>query len=132
MSTSDPAKKWFRCSDRERAAFEAGIKMGSVYHQYLGAPVNETNVEALEGAIEAGVRVQPFVEDVRVRIARAKIRGRRGAPYRYYSVTGDMLDVWVRVRYNDVVAEAEMSWVPELRYPLMRIVQISGTERSIS
>ena len=121
MHALDPAKKWFRCSDRERAAFEAGIKMGSIYHQYVGAPVNESNVEALEEAIEAGVRVQPFVEDVRVRIDRSKIKAKRGAPYKYYSVTGDMLDVWLRVRYAAAVAECEMAYVPELRYPLMRI-----------
>ena len=124
MSASDPAKKWFRCSERERAAFEAGIKMGSIYHQYVGAPVNESNVEALEQAIEAGVRVQPFVEDVRVRIDRSKIRAKRGVPYKYYSVPGDMLDVWLRVRYEGAVAECAMSYLPELRYPLMRIVDL--------
>ena len=124
MSASDPARKWFRCSDRERAAFEAGIKMGSIYHQYVGAPVNESNVEALEQAIEAGVRVQPFVEDVRVRIDRSKIRAKRGAPYKYYSVTGEMLDVWLRVRYEDAVSECAMAYVPELRYPLMRITKL--------
>lgn len=122
MSKRDPAEKWFRCSDRERAAFEAGIKMGSIYHQYVGAPVNEDNVEALERAIEGGARVQPFVDDVRVRIDRSKIRAKRGAPYKYYSVTGDMLDVWLRVRYNDAVAECELSYVPELNYPLIRVV----------
>jgi hypothetical protein len=122
MSGHDPAAKWFRCSDRERAAFEAGIKLGSIYHQYVGAPVNESNVEALERAIEAGARVQPFVEDVRVLIDRSKIRAKRGVPYKYWSVTGDMLDVWLRVRYGDAAAECEMSYVKELRYPLMRVV----------
>ena len=126
MSGSDPGKKWFRCSERERAAFEAGIKMGAIYHQYVGAPVNESNVEALERAIEAGVRVQPFVEDVRVRIDRSKIRAKRGAPYKYYSVTGDMLGVWLRVRYEGAVAECAMDYLPELRYPLMRIVYLRG------
>ncbi len=124
MSAQDLAAKWFRCSDRERAAFEAGIKLGSIYHQYVGAPVNESNVEALERAIEAGARVQPFVEDVRVRIDRSKIRAKRGAPYKYWSVTGEMLGVWIRVRYKDAVAECEMSYVPELRYPLMRIADL--------
>ena len=124
MSALDPARKWFRCNDRERAAFEAGIKMGSIYHQYVGAPVNQSNVGALEQAIEAGMRVQPFVEDVRVRIDRSKIRAKRGAPYKYYSVTGDMLDVWLRVRYGGAVAECVMSYVPELRYPLMRVVEL--------
>lgn len=132
MPASDPAKKWFRCSDRERAAFEAGIKMGSIYHQYVGAPVNESNVEALERAIEAGARVQPFVEDVRVRIDRAKIRAKRGAPYKYWSVTGEMLDVWLRVRYHDIVAECRMDYVPELRYPLMRVISLSGGDPVIS
>jgi len=98
--------------------------MGSIYHQYVGAPVNESNVEALEEAIAAGVRVQPFVEDVRVRIDRSKIKAKRGAPYKYYSVTGDMLDVWIRVRYAEAVAECEMAYVPELRYPLMRIARL--------
>ena len=124
MSALDPAKKWFQCSDRERAAFEAGIKMGSIYHQYVGAPVNESNVEALERAIEAGAWVQPFVEDVRVRIERSKIKAKRGAPYKYWSITGDMLDVWLRVRYSDTVAECKMEYVPELRYPLMRILEL--------
>lgn len=124
MSGSDPAKKWFRCSDRERAAFEAGIKMGSIYHQYVGAPVNESNVEPLERAIEAGVRVQPFVEDVRVRIDRSKIKAKRGVPYKYYSITGDMLDVWLRVRYENAVAECEMKYLRELKYPLMRIADL--------
>jgi len=124
MSAQDPGAKWFRCNDRERAAFEAGIKLGSIYHQYMGAPVNETNVEALERAIEAGARVQPFVEDVRVRIDRSKIRAKRDVPYKYWSVTGEMLDVWLRVRYDDVVAECEMAYVKELRYPLMRIVAL--------
>ena len=124
MPDSDPAAKWFRCNDRERAVFEAGIKLGSIYHQYVGAPVNETNVEALEQAIEAGARVQPFVEDVRVRIDRSKVRAKRGAPYKYWSVTGDMLDVWLRVRYKEAVVECAMKYVPELRYPLMRIVEV--------
>jgi hypothetical protein len=125
MSVQDPGAKWFRCSDRERAAFEAGIKLGSIYHQYVGAPVNESNVEALEGAIEAGVRVQPFVDDVRVRIDRATIKRKRGAPYKYWSLTGEMLDVWLRVRYNGAVAECEMRYVPELKYPLMRVVSLT-------
>ena len=124
MSAHDPGAKWFQCTDRERAAFEAGIKLGSIYHQYVGAPVNESNVEALERAIEAGARVQPFVEDVRVRIDRSKFRAKRGVPYKYWSVTGDMLDVWLRLRYNNVVADCEMAYVKELRYPLMRIVTL--------
>ena len=49
----DPASLYFKCSDRERAIFEAGIKLGTIYHQYVGAPLNLSNVESLEKAISA-------------------------------------------------------------------------------
>ncbi|MCI2413518.1 MAG: dihydroneopterin aldolase, partial [Cuniculiplasma sp.] len=32
----DEAASYFHCTDRERAIFEAGIKLGSIYHQYVG------------------------------------------------------------------------------------------------
>jgi len=56
------AANYFNCSERERAVFEAGIKLGTIYHQFVGTPVAAANVEILERAIEDGVRVQPFVK----------------------------------------------------------------------
>lgn len=38
----------FVCSHRERAMFEAGIKMGTIYHQFTGIPVNLNTVSELE------------------------------------------------------------------------------------
>jgi hypothetical protein len=32
----DVADSYFSCTDSERAAFEAGIKLGTVYHQFVG------------------------------------------------------------------------------------------------
>src|SRR2546428_802472 len=35
---ADPTRKYFAGTDRDRAAFEAGIKLGSIVHQYVGTP----------------------------------------------------------------------------------------------
>src|SRR4030042_798301 len=114
------ADSYFSCSDRERAAFEAGIKLGTIYHQFVGVPLSSKNVETLEKAIEAGSKVQPFVEEVKVRIDREMLRSKRGV-YDYVSLTGDMLDVTLVVKYKSARAEASMQFIKEMNYPLMFI-----------
>jgi len=118
------ADSYFSCSDRERAAFEAGIKLGTIYHQFVGVPLSSKNVETLEKAIEAGSKVQPFVEDVKVRIDREKLRSKHGV-YDYVSLTGDMLNVTLVVRYKTAMAKASMKFIEEMNYPLMFIENIS-------
>ncbi|MEM3512911.1 MAG: dihydroneopterin aldolase family protein, partial [Thermoplasmata archaeon] len=86
----DRAKKYFNCNARERACFEAGIKLATVYHQFVGTPVSMENVESLEKAIENGVRIQPFVKDVKVQIRKEKLRTKRDE-YDYLTLTGSML-----------------------------------------
>jgi len=113
----------FSCSDSERAAFEAGIKMGTIYHQFVGVPLSTENVGTLEKAIEAGCLVQPFVEKVTVRIDRSKLRKKRGQ-YDYVSLTGDMLDVSMLVRYRGARVRASMKFVKEMNYPLMYVEAI--------
>ncbi len=121
----DPARSYFNCTDSERATFEAGIKLGSVYHQFVGTPLSEENVDLTEKSIEEGVRVQPFVEDVSVRIDRSHLRAKR-SPYRYVSLTGNMLNVKLTVRYGLSTAVCELSYLEELKYPLMRVVEVRG------
>src|SRR5216117_64442 len=82
----DPTVRYFAGTDRDRAAFEAGIKLGSILHQYVGVPLTRKNAASLERAIEAATRVQPLVEDVKVRIDRKRLRLR--GPYRYDSHGG--------------------------------------------
>jgi len=117
------ADSYFSCSDSERAAFEAGVKMGTIYHQFVGVPLSVENVETLEKAIEAGSRVQPFVERVRVRIDRSKLKSKRGQ-YDYVSLTGDMLDVTLVVKYKGARVKASMKLIKEMNYPLMFIEEI--------
>jgi hypothetical protein len=122
-SREHTANGHFDCSDSERAAFEAGIKMGTIYHQVVGIPVSADNVEILERAIEEGCRVQPFVESVRVRIDRSRLKNKRGE-FDYVSLTGEMLDVELAIRYRTSRVEARMEFVEEMSYPLMFIERI--------
>jgi len=120
----DPTREYFDGNDRDRAAFEAGIKLGSIAHQYVGAPLTEATAPSLERAIEAATRVQPFVERVRVRIDRKRMRVR--GPYRYGVLTEDLLHVEVAVRVGSARAVGTLRYVPELDYPLMYLKAIGG------
>jgi len=119
-SREEMADGHFDCSDEERATFEAGIKLGTIYHQFVGVPVSADNVDTLERAMEAGSEVQPFVKEVHVKIDRTKLRAKR-SEYDYVSLTGDMLDVTLVVQYKDARVTAYMKFVEEMNYPLMYI-----------
>lgn len=123
VTREEKADSHFSCSDSERAAFEAGIKLGTIYHQFVGVPLSKENVETLEKAIEAGSLVQPFVEDVRVRIDRSKLRTKHGR-YDYVSLTGEMLDVELVVKYGTARVKAAMKLIKDMNYPLMYIEEM--------
>ena len=120
----DPTREHFAGTDRDRAAFEAGIKLGSIVHQYVGMPLTSATVPSLERAIEAATRVQPLVERVRVRIDQGRMRIR--GPYKYGALTEDLLDVEVSVRVGTAWAVGALRFVPELDYPLMYLKEIGG------
>jgi len=120
----DPTKAFFAGSDRDRAAFEAGIKLGSIYHQYVGAPLTRGTASDLERAMESATRVQPMVEDVRIRIDRKRLRAR--GPYKYASLSDEMLHAEVTVKVGGARATAVLRYVPELDYPLMYLKEVRG------
>jgi len=119
----ETANSHFECTDAERAAFEAGIKMGTIYHQFVGVPVSSDSVETLERAMEAGCSVQPFVESVKVRIDRKKLKSKRGQ-FDYVSLTGEMLSVDLVVAYKGSRVETQMKYIEEMEYPLMFIKHV--------
>ncbi len=119
------AARRFRCTVRERALFEAGVKMGTIYHQFVGVPVDGTNVDILEESIEKGILVQPYVKSVNVNIDRSQFR-KKTDEYSYVSLTGNMLDVVLEIRIEGVTVTAEMRYDDELKYPLMYISNIDG------
>ncbi len=123
IGDEDKAEKFFNCTTRERAAFEAGIKLGSIYHQFVGTPVSKANVEVLERAIEDGVRIQPFVENVSVKIERDRLKNKHDE-YDYDSLTGNMLDVELKIKYKNSVTIGHLKFIKELNYPLMYISEL--------
>ena len=124
----DPGWTYFAGTDRDRAAFEAGIKLGAIAHQFVGTPVTEKSAGDLERAIEGATKLQPLVEDVRVKIDRSRLHPH--GPYAYASLTEDMLRASVTVRVGKVRAIAEMQFIPELDYPLMYLKDIGDGAKS--
>lgn len=117
------AAKYFNCTTRERAVFEAGIKLAAVYHQFIGTPVSSSNVESLERAIEEGVKVQPFVESVSVKIGREMLRHKKNE-YDYQSLTGDMFDVTVTINIEGTRVTGRLRYPEDIKYPLMYVESI--------
>ena len=117
------AEKYFNCSDRERAAFEAGIKLGTIYHQFIGTPISRVNVALLEKTIAEGTKIQPFVEDAEVHISREELKRKKGE-FDYVSLSGNMLTVHLLVEYKDIRVSAGMKFIKEINYPLMYMDKI--------
>lgn len=113
----------FACTERERCIFETGIKLATIYHQYVGTPFNLVSVGSLEEAISRSIEVQPYVVSARVRIDRSVIPEDTDE-YSYLSLTGDMIDAVVRVSIGSTTVTAEMRYDPELRYPLMYVSKV--------
>ena len=123
VSREDVANGRFNCSVKERACFEAGIKMGTIYHQFVGTPFDLSNVSQLERAMEDAIRVQPYVSDVIIRIDRSGLVS-DGDTYSYRSLVGEMIDAVVTIDMDGTSVTAEMRYDAELGYPLMFISRI--------
>jgi hypothetical protein len=119
------SKDYFNCGKAERAAFEAGIKLASLYHTYMGSPVNLESAENFEKVMEEGMMTQPYVKHAEVRIDREVLSSSMSI-YGYCSLNERMLNAKIEVEYEDVSVVAELGWIEELSYPLMRIVKITG------
>jgi hypothetical protein len=118
----DPTSGYFVGTDRDRVAFEVGIKLGSIVHQFVGVPLTRRNVASVERAIEEATRVQPLVDGVKARIDRKRLRLR--GPYRYGVLTEDLLHVEVTVRVGALTATGVLRYVSKLDYPLMYLKAI--------
>jgi len=119
----DRARKYFKCTDGERAVFEAAIKLAMVFHQFVGVPVTRASSRSLETAIEEAVRIQPWVVSARARIDR-RVLGKTPGRYGYKTLDARMLDVEVETAYGGATARCAMRYVRELGYPLMFIEEV--------
>lgn len=118
------AMDMFSCTVRDRVMFEAGIKMATIYHQFVGTPFDADSVEGLERSISEAIAVQPYVVSAKVTIDRSVIPPRDDT-YSYVSLTGGMMDAEVVVAIDGVSVTARMRLVPELGYPLMYITSVN-------
>ncbi len=114
-------------SDREALLFEAGIKLGGVFHQYLGTPVAPATAKGLARTIAAALALQPYVARATVRIdpSRGGAVGSGRFGYRY--LTAEMLQVAVTLVDGPVRVRARLVHRPDLRYPLMTVDEVRGS-----
>ena len=110
-------------SNRERAIFEGAISMGALFHQFVGTPFNKTNIASLEKAMEESLNLQPAIENVEVEIRFDKLEESM-TEFDYTSLTGDMLDVKIHTKVDDVKAIIRIEFIEELNYPLMYVEDI--------
>ncbi|MDY6965206.1 MAG: dihydroneopterin aldolase family protein [Halobacteriota archaeon] len=110
-------------SDREKALFESGIKLGALYHQFVGSPVGPETVKSLKEAIEKSISLQPHVKSIRVKIDEEVVAERINS-FGYCELEGRMLDVEVIVAIGSVEAHAKLSYDKTLDYPMMSVKQV--------
>ncbi|MFB6074312.1 MAG: dihydroneopterin aldolase family protein [Haloarculaceae archaeon] len=112
-------------TDDQVACFEAGIKFGSLYHQFAGTPVSPESADSLARAIEEAIENQPHCTDVRVRVREDELRAAvAAASADYVELTGRFLDVSLTVEYEGVTIEATMAM--QDGYPLMAVEDVTG------
>jgi len=113
-----------KVTDKDNALFEAGIKLGALYHQFTGSPVNLATASSLEQAIQESISVQPYVKEISVKIDRKMLKSKLNSEFGYYELQGPMLKVKITVKYGSVKVKVSMEYNPELNYPLMKIEEI--------
>ncbi len=111
-------------SERDNAVFEAGIKLGALYHQFVGTPINVDTMDDLAGAIEESVALQPYVRSISVMIDREMVEKRQNPKFKYCELEGRMLHVSLQILYKNTIAAVELAYDEEMDYPMMRIKKI--------
>ena len=121
----DVDKQYFsNITTRERAIFEGAISMGALFHQFVGTPVNKNTKNSLETSMEESLKLQPAIEDVKVNIRFDKLEESM-TEFEYTSLTGDMLDVRIFTKVDNVNATIRIEFIEELNYPLMYVEDIT-------
>ena len=110
-------------TDRDKASFEAGIKLGALFHQFTGMPISPEILRDVERTIEKSISLQPYVKEISVSIDENLVRKRLNV-FKYCGLRGEMLDVKLKVKYNKWIVTARLKYHKELKYPLMYLEKI--------
>jgi hypothetical protein len=105
-------------NDRDQAVFEAGIKLGALYHQWVGTPISRKSASSVESAIEQAVILQPFVEEITVRLDRNLMTENL---FGYSELSGLMFYAEIVTRVGFAYCRARLA--PKDGYPLMQIME---------
>lgn len=114
---------------REALLFEAGVKLGGVFHQYIGMPVSGTTAEGLARTIESALRLQPFVTDVVVSIHPERVPEVGEGRFAYRYLSPEMLSVQVTLQDGPTTVVARLEHRAELKYPLMSVLTVQDVDR---
>jgi len=107
----------------QAACFEAGIKFGSLYHQFAGTPVSVESAASLARAMEGAIENQPGCRSVSVAVREEELAAALEAgPASYTELTGRFLEVEIAVEHAGVAVLARMEMADG--YPLMRLVSV--------
>jgi hypothetical protein len=107
----------------QAACFEAGIKFGSLYHQFAGTPVSPESAASLERAMAEAIENQPYCESVTVDVLEDDIADELAEQSADYTeLTGRFVEVEMRIEYEGVTARTRMEM--EGDYPLMKLVDV--------
>jgi hypothetical protein len=117
----------FGCSEGERAAFEAGIKLGSLFHQFIGTPVRPESRGDLERAMTSALLCQPHVIGAEVRIDEDVLKSSLNE-FGYSSLDGKMIEARVEVVVGEAICTGRLKWIEELGYPLMWVESVDLCE----
>jgi len=118
------AERYFDCTDSQRISFELGIKLGALFHQFVGTPVSSKNIEKLEKAMESTTESQAFVKSAEVNIKPGRSSRYDEGPFDYTTLTGDMIKAKVEVEYKGINAVGKMEYIEKMNYPLMYLESI--------
>jgi len=113
-------------TERERACFETGIKLGALYHILCGIPItkDEEVIHSIENGIETAISCQPYVQSVKIMLDREKILGDKSTEFNYDEITGKIIRAEIIIKYETIKVVAKIDWIEEMQYPLMYVEKI--------
>ena len=114
-------------SERERACFETGIKLGALYHILCGIPItsDEKIINSIENGIETAISCQPYVQSVKITLDKGNIKGNKSTEFDYDEISGKIIHAKLTVKYDTIEILAKIDWIEDLQYPLMYIEKIN-------
>ncbi|KYH27783.1 dihydroneopterin aldolase [Halalkalicoccus paucihalophilus] len=111
-------------TDSEIACFEAGIKFGTLYHQFTGTPVDHESAPGLERAMEEAIENQPHCTEASITVHDDRLDDAIDPEIGYTELQGPLMDAEITVEYEGVTVRTKMEL--EDGYPRMRVRNVEG------